>query len=114
MTRSRDPRQPNGSSNEQNYGGGFGGNRQPAQQRSTDGVGERPVGSSARGFAAMDPRTQREIAAKGGRAAHASGNAHEFNSAEAAAAGRKGGQARAANQASAAARRSARSAPGND
>jgi general stress protein YciG len=36
-----------------------------------------------RGFASMDPKKQREIASEGGRAAHASGNAHEFNSEEA-------------------------------
>ena len=42
-----------------------------------------------RGFAAMDPQRQREIAAEGGRAAHASGNAHEFDSEEARAAGRQ-------------------------
>ena len=42
-----------------------------------------------RGFAAMDPRRQREIASLGGRAAHQSGHAHEFNSEEARAAGRK-------------------------
>lgn len=46
-----------------------------------------------RGFAGMDPQRQREIAAMGGRAAHRSGNAHEFDSAEAAIAGRKGGLA---------------------
>lgn len=46
-----------------------------------------------RGFAAMDPQRQREIASHGGRAAHRSGNAHEFDSAEAREAGRKGGQA---------------------
>jgi len=40
-----------------------------------------------RGFASMDPQKQREIAAEGGRAAHASGNAHEFNSEEARRAG---------------------------
>jgi general stress protein YciG len=44
-----------------------------------------------RGFAAMDPARQREIARQGGRAAHASGHAHEWNSEEAAAAGHKGG-----------------------
>jgi hypothetical protein len=36
----------------------------------------------------MDPEKQREIASEGGRAAHASGNAHEFNSQEARDAGR--------------------------
>lgn len=40
-----------------------------------------------RGFAAMDPQKQRAISAEGGRAAHQSGNAHEFDSAEARAAG---------------------------
>ncbi len=45
--------------------------------------------SSGRGFASMDPERQREIAAEGGRAAHASGNAHEFDSKEAREAGSK-------------------------
>lgn len=49
-------------------------------------------GKSERGFAAMDPERQREIAREGGKAAHLSGNAHEFTSEEARAAGRKGGQ----------------------
>lgn len=49
--------------------------------------------TSNRGFASMDEKQQREIASKGGRAAHESGNAHEWNSREAAEAGRKGGQA---------------------
>jgi hypothetical protein len=40
-----------------------------------------------RGFASMDPNKQREIASEGGRAAHRSGNAHEFTSEEARAAG---------------------------
>lgn len=53
-------------------------------------------GKSNRGFAAMDEQKQREIASKGGKAAHRSGNAHEFDSEEAREAGRKGGQARAA------------------
>jgi general stress protein YciG len=50
-------------------------------------------GSSQRGFAGMNEEQQREISAKGGRAAHQSGNAHEFDSEEAREAGRKGGQA---------------------
>jgi len=41
----------------------------------------------------MDPQRQREIASEGGKAAHQSGNAHEFSSEEARQAGRKGGQA---------------------
>jgi general stress protein YciG len=54
---------------------------------------DRKKGSSQRGFAGMDEEQQREISAKGGRAAHQSGNAHEFDSEEAREAGRKGGQA---------------------
>jgi len=49
--------------------------------------------TSKRGFASMDPAKQREIASKGGRAAHAKGTAHEFTSDEARTAGRKGGEA---------------------
>ncbi len=40
----------------------------------------------------MSPEKQKEIASKGGRAAHAKGTAHEWTSDEARAAGRKGGQ----------------------
>jgi hypothetical protein len=40
----------------------------------------------------MSPEKQREIASKGGRAAHAKGTAHEWTSEEARSAGRKGGQ----------------------
>ncbi len=47
---------------------------------------------SARGFASMDPGQLREIASKGGRAAHKLGRAHHFSSDEARAAGRKGGR----------------------
>lgn len=56
-------------------------------------AGGKPAAKSERGFAAMNPERQREIAREGGRAAHQSGNAHEFTSEEARAAGRKGGQA---------------------
>lgn len=49
---------------------------------------------SVRGFAAMDREKQREIARKGGRAAHEQGVAHEWSSEEARQAGKKGGQAR--------------------
>jgi general stress protein YciG len=41
----------------------------------------------------MDAAKQREIASKGGRAAHSKGTAHEFTSDEARVAGRKGGEA---------------------
>ena len=40
----------------------------------------------------MDSHRQREIARKGGRAAHEKGKAHEFTPDEARAAGRKGGE----------------------
>src|SRR5438552_16353463 len=46
----------------------------------------------SRGFASMDSHRQREIARKGGRAAHEKGKAHEFTPDEARAAGRKGGE----------------------
>lgn len=94
------------------------------QQNSDHSTGTTGGGTSKRGFASMDAQKQREIASKGGRAAHAqgsaheftseeasragrraheSGNAHEFSSEEARAAGRKGGQSsrsrRAAQQA---------------
>ncbi|MDE3156572.1 MAG: hypothetical protein KGN76_15840 [Acidobacteriota bacterium] len=60
-----------------------------------------PVGSARevvvakedRGFASMDRAKQREIASKGGRAAHQKGAAHEWTSEEARLAGRKGGAA---------------------
>lgn len=45
-----------------------------------------------RGFASMDPAKVREIASKGGKAAHQHG-AHEWTSEEAREAGRKGGLA---------------------
>ncbi|HEY3113820.1 MAG TPA: KGG domain-containing protein [Gemmatimonadaceae bacterium] len=65
--------------------------------RSDSGVETRSTGTvsrkTPRGFAAMDPQAQRAIAAKGGRAAHQKGTAHEFTSEEARIAGRKGGEA---------------------
>ncbi len=51
------------------------------------------IKKSGRGFAAMNPERQREIAREGGRAAHRSGKAHQFTIEEAREAGRKGGQA---------------------
>ncbi len=51
------------------------------------------TGTRNRGFASMDPAKQREIASKGGKAAHQAGTAHEFTPEEAREAGRKGGQA---------------------
>lgn len=53
---------------------------------------------SNRGFASMDRSKQKEIASKGGKAAHAKGTAHEFDSGEAREAGRKGGEAVSRNR----------------
>lgn len=55
------------------------------------GSGLTPSGKSRRGFAAMSPEKQREIASKGGRAAHEKGTAHEWTREEARVAGQKGG-----------------------
>jgi general stress protein YciG len=52
-----------------------------------------PPARKPRGFAAIDRNLVREIARKGGKAAHAAGTAHEFTSDEAREAGRKGGHA---------------------
>jgi len=46
-----------------------------------------------RGFAAMDPARVRELAALGGREAHARGKAYCFSGEKAREAGRKGGMA---------------------
>lgn len=46
-----------------------------------------------RGFAAMDPAKQKEIASRGGKASHEQGTGHEWTSEAAREAGRKGGQA---------------------
>jgi general stress protein YciG len=59
-----------------------------SDQRSQPGNGR----TSNRGFAAMSPEKQKQIASEGGRAAHRQGVAHEWNSDEARMAGRKGGQ----------------------
>jgi general stress protein YciG len=51
------------------------------------------VATEDRGFASMERIKQREIASKGGKAAHQKGTAHEWTSEEAREAGRKGGMA---------------------
>jgi uncharacterized protein len=58
----------------------------------------RKGGSSERGFASMDEDKQREIASKGGKAAHEKGGAHEFTPEEAREAGRKGGESVSRNR----------------
>jgi general stress protein YciG len=63
------------------------------ESRSENGQGNTEVKrTSNRGFAAMDPEKQRQIARQGGRAAHEQGVAHQWTSEEAREAGRKGGQ----------------------
>lgn len=57
------------------------------------------AGQRKRGFAAMSPEKQREIASKGGQAAHRKGTAHEFSSEEAREAGRLGGKIISTNRA---------------
>lgn len=64
-------------------------------QKSGSGSGQGPA---KRGFAAMDENQQREIASKGGQAAHQKGTAHEFDSEEARRAGQKGGEAVSRNR----------------
>ena len=53
---------------------------------------ERPPEQRLRGFAAMPSDVQREMARRGGRAAHQRGTAHEFSPEEARVAGRRGGE----------------------
>ena len=96
---------------DQNEGRRFGNDRERPREvsnetRSASANGESESGTSGRarggrsnrGFASMDRSKQREIASKGGRAAHAKGTAHEFNSNEARDAGRKGGVAVSRNR----------------
>lgn len=51
------------------------------------------MSNERKGFTSMPREKQREIASLGGKAAHKKGTAHEWDSKEARAAGRKGGQA---------------------
>src|SRR5262249_21668544 len=60
------------------------------RSQSMESQQQRTSGRSLRGFASMDKEKQKEIASKGGRAAHEKGTAHEFNSNEASAAAKKG------------------------
>ena len=61
-----------------------------AQGHDSKGQGHDTKGRG-RGFASMTTEKKREIASKGGKAAHALGTAHKWTSEEAQAAGRKGG-----------------------
>jgi uncharacterized protein len=66
---------------------------QPKYLSENEAVEEGMVAKEDRGFASMDRSKQREIASKGGKAAHQKGTAHEWTSEEAREAGRKGGMA---------------------
>ncbi|GAB2969699.1 hypothetical protein GCM10027048_45750 [Hymenobacter coalescens] len=81
---------PRGGSSEQHAKAG----RMGGEARSGQGSTGKAQGgnTSKRGFASMDPEEQRRIASEGGKASHASGRGHEWTSAEAREAGRKGGQ----------------------
>ena len=68
--------------------GASGGHQLADMPASRQGNGSR---RSTRGFASMDPQRQKEIASKGGRAAHRKGTAHQWSVEEARVAGRKGG-----------------------
>src|SRR5438552_13530517 len=81
----------------------------PGEMRGREGK----TGKSTRGFAAMDPQRQRDIASEGGRAAHEQGKAHKFTPEEAREAGRKGGMASGAARASRSKARAAGSAGEN-
>jgi general stress protein YciG len=61
----------------------------PAGAPETAGTDAQP--KQNRGFKRMDPARQREIASRGGKAAHAKGVGHQWNREEARIAGRKGG-----------------------
>jgi uncharacterized protein len=63
------------------------------EKKSQDVSATIPKRKSTRGFASMSAERQREIARKGGKAAHEKGTAHEFTPDEARVAGRKGGEA---------------------
>jgi uncharacterized protein len=56
------------------------------------------AGREPRGFAGMAESKQRQIASRGGKAAHEKGTAHEFTRDEARKAGRKGGESVSQNR----------------
>lgn len=75
------------SERQEEMGRGFEGMDQNISDQSNNGRR-----NSNRGFAAMSPERQKQIASEGGRAAHKLGVAHQWNSEEARKAGKKGGQ----------------------
>src|SRR5262249_20780118 len=90
---------PNRPGNDDRMGAGTGGASSGQSSSSVSGdSAATPSRRSNRGFASMDREKQREIASKGGRAAHAKGTTQEFDSGEARDAGRKGGVAVSRNR----------------
>jgi general stress protein YciG len=73
-------------------------NNESGNSRNENGNGNQGQRSSNRGFAAMSPERQKEIASEGGRAAHQQGVAHEWTSEEARQAGKKGGMSVSQNR----------------
>ncbi len=67
------------------------GSHRKKREQDEPGTRRDNVAKEDRGFASMDRAKQREIASKGGKAAHQKGTAHEWTSEEARDAGRKGG-----------------------
>jgi len=63
-----------------------------SDDRIQESPAEAPRRKERRGFASMSPEKQREIASRGGKAAHRKGTAHQWSPDEARNAGRKGGQ----------------------
>ena len=63
-----------------------------SDDRMQESPAEAPRRKERRGFASMSPEKQRDIASRGGKAAHRKGTAHQWSSDEARDAGRKGGQ----------------------
>ena len=84
--------QNTGSSQEEMFRGESSEPQNAGSEREASSTERSGRGSSNRGFAAMSPERQRQIASEGGRAAHRQGVAHEWNSDEARKAGRKGGE----------------------
>lgn len=65
---------------------------EPEPSVAANGINAVQRAKRPQGFAAISPERRREIAAAGGRAAHARGTGHRFSPQEAADAGRRGGQ----------------------
>jgi len=83
-------------------------------QQKGETMGDTRANTSNRGFASMDAEKQRQIASKGGKAAHQKGTAHQFSSEEARIAGSKGGRAARQKRSQQAAAQSAAKEGGRD